>query len=171
MEFLLCVYAIMKLIKNIWIITFTIISFFSFNFGYCGITTTREFKPTEFDWNTSPVVGEKKIENINEWPKTFTDKLEWIMHLPQKDEYSTSLGYVTSLIQISINRLLWILAFVALIYMLYCGFLVFSSWSDDKNASKGKKWIWTAAIALAWIGLSRLIISAMIRFINLISNS
>ena len=150
---------------------FTIISFFSFNFGYCGVATTREFKPTKFVWDTSPGVNDEKIEVINKWPKIFTDKLKWIIHLPQKDEYPTSLGYVTSLIQITINRLLWILAFVALIYMLYCGFLIFSSWSDDKGAAKGKKWISTAAIALAWIGLSWLIISAMIRFINLISSN
>ena len=55
--------------------------------------------------------------------------------------------------------------------MIYCGFLVFSSGSDDKNASKGKKWISTAAIALTGIGLSWLIISAMIRFIQRISTT
>lgn len=93
--------------------------------------------------------------------------LNWIIHIPQPSEYETTLWYVMKLIQVAINRVLWMLSFVALIYMLYCWFLVFSSWSGDKNAQKGKKWISTAAIALAWIGLSWLIVSAMIWFITI----
>lgn len=167
--FIICS-TIMKLIKNVLIIAVSITSILIINLWYC----LRTWPITEkFDWNwwSEPIMDGNWIDNINEWWATFSNKLEWILHLPQKDDYTTSLGYITSLIQISINWLLWILAFIALVYMLYCGFLVFSSGSDDKNASKGKKWISTAAIALAWIGISWLIISAMIRFINLISNA
>ena len=159
---------VMKIIKQLWIIAFSIVSVFVINLWYC-LPTWQPIQ-TPFEAESSPIIDDKEIENINEWWKTFSDKLEWILRLPQKNDYATSLWYVTSLIQISINWLLWILAFVALVYMLYCGFLVFSSWSDDKNASKGKKWISTAAIALAWIWLSWLIISAMIRFINIIAS-
>lgn len=104
------------------------------------------------------------------WTSYETNKLEWILKFPEREQYSSTLWYALSLIQISINWILWILATVALIYMLYCWFLVFSSWADDKNAQKGRKWISTAAIALAWIGLSRLIISLMLRFINILTN-
>ena len=153
----------MRFIKNIWI-SLLGLSLFALNFGYClpkWSPKTEYFNP-----DSTPFMSGDKIEDINEWWKTFSERLEWILSIPQKDKYSTSLWYVTTLIQVIINWLLWILSFVALVYMLYCGFLVLSSGSDDKNASKGKKWISTAAIALAWIGLSWLIISAMIRFIN-----
>jgi len=157
----------MGFIKKIWITLFGIFWFFIINFWYCLKVPWPT--PISFDWSSTPVIDNQNIENINEWWETFTSELKWILHFPQKDEYSTSLWYVIALIQISINWLLGILTFVALVYMLYSGFLIFSSWSDDKNAAKGKKWISTAAIALAWIGLSWLLISAMIWFINMIS--
>ena len=158
----------MSKIKKILVAIFGIISIFSLSF-WQWLKNLWPENPT-FDGGSEPEMWGQWIDDINQWSKTFTDKLGWILHLPQKDDYPTSLWYVMALIQISVNRLLWILAFIALVYMLYCGFLVFSSWSDDKTAAKGKKWISTAAIALAWIWISWLIISAIIRFINNISN-
>ena len=157
----------MNIIQKIWLVLFEIISVFSLNFGFC--LTNWQPKEIPFTWDSTPVISWDYIDHIEEWSKTFTDKLQWILHLPQKNGYETSLWYVLSLIQIIINRLLWILSFIALVYMLYCWFLVFSAWSDDKNTAKGKQWISTATIALAWIGLSWLIISAMIWFISIIS--
>lgn len=137
------------------------------NFGFCWL----RIGPISytFSWDSTPKVDDDKIININSWWKTFSDKLGWILHIPQKDDYSTSLWYVISLVQITINWLLWLLASVVLIYMLYYGFLVLSAWSDDKNVSKGKKWISNATITIVGIGLSWLVISAIIRFINMIS--
>lgn len=156
---------IMKYFKQIWISLLSVFGLLIINFWYWDVPSLWP-KIDKFNWDSAPVIDSQEITDINEWSKTFSDKLWWILHLPQKNEYTTSLWYITSLIQISINWLLWILAFVALVYMLYCWFLVFSSWSEEKNASKGKKWISTAAIALAWIGLSWLIVSVIIRFIN-----
>lgn len=116
-----------------------------------------------------PTIDDTDINNIAEWTSYETNKLEWILQFPERDQYSTTLWYAIRLIQVSINWILWILATVALIYMLYCWFMVFSSWANDKNAQKWRKWISTAAIALAWIGLSWLIISAMIWFINILT--
>lgn len=162
--------AFMKFIQKLLISTFWLIISASLNFGHC--LNNWQGIQKNFDADSRPIVDNEDIStSVEQWSHKFSTKLEWILQLPEKNEYETSLGYVMSLIQISINRLLWILAFIALVYMLYCGFLVFSSGSDDKNASKGKKWISTAAIALAWVGLSWLIISAMIRFINLVSSN
>ena len=162
----------MRFVKKIWILVFTIVTFFSFfNVGYC-MKVPKEFERTSFSWSSTPAVDYEVLSGrIDEGAHKFTDHLEWVLIPYEETEYEDKLWYITSLIQIAINWLLWILAFVALVYMLYCGFLVFSSGADDKNATKGKKWISTAAIALAWIGLSWLIISAMIRFINLISSN
>ena len=124
----------------------------------------------QFWWDSTAIMDGEKVDDIDQWSHWFaTESLKWIIKLPQKSEYTTSLGYVMAMIQIAINWLLWMLAFIALVYMIYCGFLVFSSWSDNKNATKGKKWIWTAAIALAGIGISWLFISMILRFINYIT--
>ena len=103
--------------------------------------------------------------------KIMWDKGVWIIHLPSVTDYNTELWYFLALIKIAINWILGILASVALVYMLYCWFLVLSSWSDDKNVSKGKKWIRTAAVAIAWIWLAWLIISAMIWFVRVITDA
>ena len=108
---------------------------------------------------------------INKIPDTIYDKLQWVLRFQEREEYSTTLWYAVSLVQVAINWILWILAFVALAYMLYSWFLVLSSWADDSKAKKGRKWISTAAIALAWIWLSWLIVSAMIWFITFLSES
>ena len=158
----------MKYFKQIWITLLGIFGLLVINFWHCELNTPW---PTTnvFDWDSTPTIDSQEIKDVNEWSKTFSDKLEWILRLPKKSDYPTSLWYVTSLIQITINWLLWILASVVLVYILYCGFLILSSWSDDKNVSKGKKWISNAAVAIAGIGLSWLVISAMIWFINIIS--
>lgn len=150
-------------LKKIWLF---LLWFFSLFLLYSEAWLTTWPKVADFAWDSDPVMNEKPVTDINEWSYWFTENLKWIIHLPQKKEYTRSLNYVMAMIQIIINWLLWILAFIALIYMIYCGFLVFSSWSDDKNAAKGKKWISTAAIALAWIWISWLIISVIIRFIT-----
>lgn len=117
---------------------------------------------------TPPVVSWKEVKGIHDWNDAASHNILWIIKAPQPDNYTTTLWYVMALVQVSINWLLWILSTVALVYMLYCGFLIFSSGADDKNTSKGKKWIKTAAIALAWIWLSWLIISAMIWLITVV---
>lgn len=128
------------------------------------------------DWNTHKKMNvdpakldDDEMTDIEHWIKYENEKQNWVLKFPKKEDYSSTLWYALSLIQISINWILWILATVALVYMLYCGFLVFTSWSDDKNAQKWRKWISTAAIALAWIGLSWMIVSAMIRFITIMT--
>ncbi len=162
----------MSIIKKIWIALFWIMTTFTLNFGYCYMDDWKGPSNRDIDPKLeTPQVGTSTITSIDDWPKTFSDKLKWILQLPKPENYPTALWYIISLIKISINWLLSLLATVALVYMLYCGFLVFTSWADDKNASKGKKWISTAAIALAWILLSWLIISAIIRFISLVSKS
>ena len=164
----------MKKISKMWI--FLLIMTFILNLFSGILNFTQWFgdgspRTPKMEDDSNPYVDGTWADNIQQWTKIFSEKLDWILHLPQRDEYVTALGYALSLIKISVNRILGLLAFVALVYLIYCGALVLFSWSGDKNASKWKKWISTAAIALAWIGLSRLIISAMIWFISMISKA
>lgn len=154
-------------------LSLTVISLFSVGFAkWLRIPATSNPHNPEV---TDPCINENcEIHDktpIQDGASSFTKLLNWIVKAPTPWEYQTSLWYVLSLIKYAINRLLWVLSFVALVYMLYCWFLIFSSWSDDKNAQKGKKWITTAAIALAWLWLSWLIISAMIWIIKVVSKA
>lgn len=122
----------------------------------------QEVNPAKLD------TGE--MHSIEEWIRYENDKQEWVLQFPKKENYSTTLWYAIKLIQVSINWILWILATVTLVYMLYCWFLILSSWANDKNAQTGKKWIKSATIALAWILLSWMIVSVMIRFITMLTD-
>ena len=163
----------MKLIKKFLSLILWIGIIFSLNFsltqwlwtGNMNIVSDNPLHDPKIEWEHIP------DNPTNNWWRSFNDKLNWIIKIPSPSDYETSLWYTMRLIQIAINRLLWMLSFVALVYMLYCWFLVFSSWSGDTNAKKGKKWITTAATALAGIWLSRLIISAMIRLITNVANA
>ena len=67
----------------------------------------------------------------------------------------------------AINWLLWILATITLVIMLYAGFLMVTSAGDEKKYSSGVTILKYAAIWLAIIWLSWLIVSVIFRFINL----
>ena len=139
--------------------------------GHCkeGWSFSQEdYRPSTPKMSGDEISGEDPIWSGS---KIMWDKSVWIIHLPSVTDYNTELWYFLALIKIAINWILGILASVALVYMLYCWFLVLSSWSDDKNVSKGKKWIRTAAVAIAWIWLAWLIISAMIWFIRVITKA
>ena len=161
----------MQKLKKIWLFLLGIMIPFWLCFQYVQWGTLRTWDPKlpEMDTDSTTKIDNIPTENIDQWSHRMSEKTKWILHLPEPNDYDTWLWYVIALIQIAINWLLGMLAVIALVYILYCGFLILSSWSDDKNVSKGKKWISNAAVAIAGIGLSWLVISAMIWFINIIS--
>ena len=67
----------------------------------------------------------------------------------------------------TINRILWILATVALVICLYAWFQMLTSWWDSKWYENWLKVLKNAAIGLAIIWLSWLIVSAIFWFIDL----
>ena len=158
----------MKILKKIWLLLVGFVLIGSLNFvnALPDGQPVKDSKYTTHDGKIWDVNVSAENDPIAAWSNITSQKVSGIIQLPQPENYQTSLWYAMALIQIAINWLLWMLASIALVYMLYCGFLIFLPWSDDKNTDKGKKWIKTAAIAIAWIGLSWLIISAMIWFIN-----
>lgn len=165
-------------LNRIWIFLLCVVIFLGFNYQYAQWLGTRDHNDTyrtQGDERPSdPEVDGTwvDIENPISQSTTITsNKSIWILHLPRSDNYDTELWYLLAIIQIAVNWILWILAFVALVYMLYNWFLVLSAGSDDKNVSKWKKWVKTAAIAIMWIWIAWLIVSAMIWFIRVITAS
>lgn len=74
-----------------------------------------------------------------------------------------------SMIHRLINRVLWMLAFVALIVVIFWGFqMVTAAWDDAKYKS-GKAALKKVSIGIIGIGLSWLIVSLAFRFVDLIS--
>ena len=166
----------MKKFIKIWLFLLCNIVLLSMNFQFVkwdmNNPISNKNKPSNNYTVVDPEIDGNQIKDnpIWEWSNHISDKSEGILQYSYKTEdYEGRLWYVLALIQISINRLLWMLAFVSLIYMLYNWFLILSSGSDSKNADKGKKWIKNAAIAMAGIWLSWLIISAILWFINLMA--
>ena len=164
-------------LKKIWLLLIGGIIALWFNFQFTNwLCLERDHcneRWSQWDERDSTAVMSWNIvsdtDSIWSWSKVMWDKSTWIVHLEQVENYDTELWYALSLIQIAVNWILWILAFVVFGYMLYNWFLVLSAWSNDKNVAKWKKWISNAIIAIVWIGLAWLIISAMIRFIKNIS--
>lgn len=75
-----------------------------------------------------------------------------------------------SYVQNIINRALSLLGVVALIYLLYYGFLVVTGMGDEAQTKKARKGLRTAAIAIAGIGLSWFIVSLIIYLIDTFIN-
>lgn len=76
---------------------------------------------------------------------------------------------ITTTIQTAINRVLGILAFIALLILLYAWFLMLTAAGDDE---KYQKWFWIlkqVALWLAFIGLAWLIVSMIFFLIDLIT--
>ena len=164
----------MQKFKKIWLFLLMSMIFFWTNLQYAQWwLPVRDHNNNNWSQNevriSDPTVNEEWISethSIWSWSWVMSEKSIWILHLPQPEEYETWLWYTLALIQIAINWTLWILSLITLIYIIYNWFLILTSWSDSKNAAKWKKWIGTAAIAIAWIALSWLIISIILRLIR-----
>jgi len=67
-----------------------------------------------------------------------------------------------------LNYALWLVALIALVYLIYHGFLILTAAGDDAQYKKGLKWLNYAIIAIVGIGASRLIVSGIFWLLALI---
>ena len=74
---------------------------------------------------------------------------------------------ILTTIKSTLNWLLWFLATIAVAICLYGGFLMMTSAGDEKKYEKGLTVLKYAAIWLAIIALSWIIVSAVFWFVNL----
>ena len=102
-------------------------------------------------------------------PTTWTGTLWGIVGVGDKiythqNAQTKTMGVIKNII----NYALWMLALVALLYLIYHGFLILTAAGDDTQYKKGLWGVKYAAIAIAGIGASRIIISAIFWLIDLI---
>jgi len=72
---------------------------------------------------------------------------------------------ITKTIQNFINRVLAILAFIALILLLYWGFMMLIAAGDEEKYSKGFTILKQVSLWLVFIGLARIVVSMIFRVI------
>ena len=173
MEFLCIKKQKMLKLKKIWLFLLGIMVVFGFNLQFTHWLPNWDPREERLYRDSTAIISGEVIEEDPMWVgiKAKWDDSKWIINLPIPDDYDTSLWYALALIKIGTNWLLGMLTVVALVYLIYCGFIILSSWTDDKASSKWRKWVKTAAIAIIWIGLSWLIISAIIWFIQVMTDT
>ena len=105
-------------------------------------------------------------QQANAW---FWDDIFWLIpgikHVIRTNEWPSS--SLLDTIKSTINWILGILATVALVICMYAWFKMLTSWGDSKWYDAWLKTLKNAALWLAIIWLSWLIVSAIIRFVKL----
>lgn len=86
----------------------------------------------------------------------------------QITDHTTAQNQTLQLVKNIINYVLGFLALVALVYLIYNGFLILTAGGDDTQYKKGMWSLKYAVIAIAGIGASWLIVSLIFRLLNLI---
>lgn len=97
--------------------------------------------------------GDNEIDNI-------------IRNEDEISDHDDAINETLSLIKRIVNYALSMISFVALVYLLYHGFLIVTAAGDDTQYKKWLKGVKFAAIALSWIALSWLLVSFILWIIN-----
>lgn len=101
-------------------------------------------------------------------PVSWTGTLSGVLGVGDKiSSHQNAQNKTMDVIKNMINYALWMLALVALVYLLYHGFLILTAAGDDTQYKKGLSGIKYAAIAIAGIGASWLVVSAIFWLIAL----
>ncbi len=102
-------------------------------------------------------------------PEWGTGTLSWIVGVGnQISSHPEAQNKVMQVVKNIINYVLGMLALVALVYLLYHGFMMVTAAGDDAQYKKGMAGIKYAAIAIAGIGASWLVVSWIFRLIALL---
>ncbi len=86
----------------------------------------------------------------------------------QITDHTSAQNQTLQLVKNIINYVLGFLALVALIYLMYNGFLILTAGGDDTQYKKGIKSLQYAIIAIVWVGASWLIVSVIFWLLSII---
>ena len=100
--------------------------------------------------------------------QSWSDSLDVVSSDNKISSHQTAQIQTMNIIKNIINYALGMVSLVALIYLIYHGFLILTATGDETQYKKGLKGIKFAAIAIAGIGMSWLIVSAIFWLIALI---
>ena len=111
-------------------------------------------------WNSN------RYDWINEFWQNTTTAVGWVKTIWTNETSTSWSATLLDTIQRAINRVLWMLSFVALILCIRWGFQMLTAAWDDWKVKSGTKILKNAAIWLAVIWLSWLVVSFVFRIIN-----
>jgi len=106
---------------------------------------------------------ETKGDNDNE------NSIKWIVDIWEISDHGSAQLSVLNIIKSMINYFLWLTGLVALVYLLYHGFLMVTASGDDTQYKKWLKWIKYAIIAIVGLWTSFFIISLIFFLIDYIT--
>ena len=141
----------------------------------CIVTILNNFwfaarQPDGPDTQASPQTN--RYDTWNEWFwKNTKKKVSWINTSGTKTVDTTNGSRILDTIQKAINWVLWMLSFVALVLCLRWWFQMLTAAGDDWKVKTWTKILKNAAIGLAVIWLSWLIVSFVFRIINKVTNN
>lgn len=96
--------------------------------------------------------------------------VEWIVKEDNPIETHVEAMWDTiQIIRNAVNRALWMLALVALVYILIQWFIILTAAGDDNKQKKWLAGIKRAWLAIIWIGLSRFIVTLIFWIIRWVS--
>jgi len=137
---------------------------------YTYAETMPEEQPEEQSEWIGPVTN--RFDTGNEWFwKNTKKKVSWINTKGTKTVTTSNWSKILDTIQNAINRILWMLSFVALILCLRGWFKMLTAAWDDWKVKTWTKILKNAAIGLAVIWLSWLVVSFVFWIINKVSGS
>ena len=96
---------------------------------------------------------------IRDGAKNIADNLKLADNTTKIDNFATALDKVMATAQKVMNYVLWFLALIAIIYLIYYGYILLFNSSDDASTKKAYGAVTNAAWAIIGIWVSRLIIS------------
>lgn len=158
--------------KKRFIISFILMLSGCFIFGICKAGMWLGNMSTIYNPDITKVIDTQynnwAIDNpIEDWAKRVTPEWAGLAGTDTEiTDYTDALGKVLHVIQNVVNYALWILSLVALIYLIIHWLMIMTAAWDDGKMKKWLKWVKNAFIAIAWIGLSRIIISFILWLIN-----
>lgn len=128
-------------------------------FGVFDTFAWDRFGPTE-PINTDELAEFSELEDdtLRLGAREISENLDGV-DVDPVDDTTSAWERVTGSIKTIVNRALSILWLVALVYLMYHGFMVLTAWSNDDRVSKWMKWVQYALIAIVAIGLTRLFLS------------
>ena len=123
-------------------------------------------------WNTTLAAEwDERFDWINSFWENTTTPVGWINTIWTDESETTWSASLLDTIQRAINRVLWMLSFVALILCLWWGFQMLTAAWDDGKVKSWTKILKNAAIWLVVIWLSWLVVSFVFRIINKVSDN
>ncbi len=148
-----------------------IIGMLSIGFGQMIVPDSENYILNE---NDQQVVDTKGIQDpLRDGAYIITQSETWeLLGIVSSDDKITSHQNAQTktmdIVKKIINYALWMIAFIALVYLIYHGFLIVTASGDDTQYKKGLSGVKFAAIAMAGVGASWFIVSAIFWLIALL---